>query len=384
MPSVLSERISRLQSSPVREILRAAGGGDLLSLAGGLPAEETFPDFPGLPDGWTQYGTTEGELPLREEISVLLSGRGLECPPERILVLNGSQQGLDLAAKLFVDRGTSVLCESPTYLAALQVFRLFGAELHGVPIGPDGPDPDAIAIAVRNSSPRLAYLVPTYQNPTGAVWSEAAREAMARCADDKGVAVLEDDPYAEIGFGPTPPPPICSRIRRSSWMYLGSFSKSFVPGLRLGFLAASPDLVPHLERLKQAADLHSNRLSQALVLRDLRDPARPTRMGGLRSEYRSRRDAFDASLRRHFPSSTWRRPDGGLFFWARLSRHLDLRDVFRPALDAGVAFLPGEHCHPGEAEPGWARLNFSHCSAEKADKALEILAGVVGRAESQP
>jgi DNA-binding transcriptional MocR family regulator len=382
MSSILSERISRLHSSPVREILRAAGGRDLLSLAGGLPAEESFPSFPGLPAGWTQYGTTEGELPLREEISKLLRGRGLDCPPDRILVLNGSQQGLDLAAKLFVDRGTSVLCESPTYLAALQVFRLFGAELHGFPIGPEGPDPDVLDAAVQESSARLAYLVPTYQNPTGAVWSERAREAMAFCADDRGMAVLEDDPYAEIGFGPAPPAPVCSRIRRSSWIYLGSFSKSFVPGLRLGFLAASPDLVGHLERLKQAADLHSNRLSQAMVLGDLRDPGRPSRMHGLRSEYRSRRDAFDASLRRHFPSATWHRPEGGLFFWARLSLHLDLREVFRKALDAGVAFLPGEHCHPGAAEPGWARLNFSHCSPDRADKALEILARVVAAAES--
>jgi len=384
MPSVLSERISRLHSSPVREILRAAGGRDLLSLAGGLPAEETFPDFPGLPAGWSQYGTTEGELPLREEIAKLLSGRGLECPPDRILLLSGSQQGLDLAAKLFVDRGTPVLCESPTYLAALQVFRLFGAELHGCPIGPQGPEPSDLADAVRKSSARLAYLIPTYQNPTGAVWTEAAREAMARCADEEGTALLEDDPYVEIGFGPTPPPPICSRIRRSSWIYLGSFSKSFVPGLRLGFLAASPDLIGHLERLKQAADLHSNRLSQALVLQDLRDPDRPSRLAGVRAEYRSRRDAFDVSLRRHFPEATWSRPEGGLFFWVRLSRRLDLRNVFQKALEAGVAFLPGEHCHPGEAEPGWARLNFSHCAPQAADRALGILARVVEAAESAP
>jgi DNA-binding transcriptional MocR family regulator len=152
--------------------------------------------------------------------------------------------------------------------------------------------------------------------------------------------------------------------------------------LRLGFLAASPDLHPHLERLKQASDLHSNRLSQALVLQDLRDPGRPARIERVRSEYRSRRDAFDASLGQHFPSATWRRPDGGLFFWARLSRHLDLREVFQTALEAGVAFLPGEHCHPGEPELGWARLNFSHCAPEDADRALEILARVMAKAES--
>lgn len=377
----LSERIDRLHPSPVREILRAATGRDLSSLAGGLPAEETFPSFPGLPGGWAQYGTTEGEAELREEISRLLRRRRLECPAERILVLNGSQQGLDLAAKLFVDPGTPVLCEAPTYLAALQVFRLFGARLYGLPIGPQGPDPAAIGPALAQSRARLAYAIPTYQNPTGIVWSEDTREALARAADAHNCAILEDDPYCEIGFGPKPPSPICSRLRKAPWIYLGSFSKSFVPGLRMGFLAASADLFPYLERLKQAADLHSNRLSQALVLQDLRDPTRSARLDAVREEYRRRRDAFDAALRRHFPSAEWTSPDGGLFFWTRLSRRLDLREVFQEALDAGVAFLPGEHCFPGGAEPGWARLNFNHCTPERADRALGILAEVVARGE---
>jgi DNA-binding transcriptional MocR family regulator len=367
----------------VREILRAAAGRDLMSLAGGLPAEETFPLFPGLPGGWAQYGTTEGDAPLRDAIARLLASRGLECPAGRILVLNGSQQGLDLAAKLFVDPGSPVLCESPTYLAALQVFRLFGARLHGLPPGTHGPVPSSIGPMLAQSGARLAYAVPTYQNPTGVVWSEESREALARAADVQGCAILEDDPYCEIGFGPPVPAPICSRLRNAPWIYLGSFSKSFVPGLRMGFLAASADLFVYLERLKQAADLHSNRLSQALVLQDLLDPARSARLDMVRKEYRRRRDAFDSSLHRHFPSGDWTAPEGGLFFWARLSRRLDLREVFQETLEAGVAFLPGEHCFPGEAEPGWARLNFSHCAPELADRALEILACVVAGAETR-
>ena len=189
--------------------------------------------------------------------------------------------------------------------------------------------------------------------------------------------MLEDDPYHEIGFGAPPPAPLCSFLRRSSWIYLGSFSKSFVPGLRLGFLASSADLAVPLERLKQAADLHTNRLSQALVLRDLRDPARSGRLDALRAEYRRRRDAFDDSLRRHFPRASWRRPDGGLFFWVRLFPDRDLREAHQQALREGVAFLPGEHCFPSVPEHGWARLNFSHCSPEEADRALGILARVL-------
>ena len=374
---MLSERIERLAPSPVREILKAALGGGVTSLAGGLPAEETFPEIPGLPGGWFQYGLSEGDLALRRAISMHLEERGLSCPPERILVTSGSQQGIDLAAKLFVDRGTSVLCESPTYLAALQVLRLFGADLHGLDLGPDGPDPASLGPAFAAAAPRLAYAIPTYQNPTGCVWSDDARQAFAEEADRRGVPVLEDDPYGEIGFGETPPRPVCARLRRAPWMFLGSFSKSYLPGLRLGFLAASPDLFTPLERLKQAADLHSCRLSQSLVLADLRDPARPERLRALREEYRRRRDAFAAALSRHFPSCRFQAPEGGLFFWAELAPGRDLRLVAETALRRGVAFLPGEHCFPNAPEHGWARLNFSHASAEDADRALGILAQVL-------
>lgn len=369
-----ARRIGRLEPSPVREILKAAAGSRVVSLAGGLPSEETFPAFVGLPGGWTQYGLSEGDAALRGAISAHLRERGLECPPERILVTSGSQQGIDLAAKLFVERGTRVLCESPTYVAALQVFRLFGADLHGLPTGPVGPDPDALGERVRDANANLAYLIPTYQNPSGAVWSEEVRSGFASLAYQEGFAVLEDDPYGELGFEGTPPAPICSRLRRTPWMFLGSFSKSFVPGLRLGFMACSADLWTPLERLKQAADLHTCRLSQALVLADLLDPNRPARLRSLREHYRRRRDAFATSLYRHFPSADFAQPQGGLFFWARLSRHMDLRGVAAEALRRGVAFLPGEHGFVDGGEPGWARLNFSHPDPAAADRALGILA----------
>jgi 2-aminoadipate transaminase len=375
--SPFARRIGRLEPSPVREILKAAVGSRVVSLAGGLPSEETFPAFAGLPEGWKQYGLSEGDAPLRMAISAHLLERGLECPSERILVTSGSQQGIDLAAKLFVERGTRVLCESPTYVAALQVLRLFGADLHGLPTGPTGPDPEDLERRIGLAAPHLAYLIPTYQNPSGAVWSEEARSRFATLADHEGFAVLEDDPYGELGFDGTPPEPICSRLRRAPWMFLGSFSKSFVPGLRLGFLACSADLWTPLERLKQAADLHTCRLSQALVLADLLDPSRPERLAALRAHYGQRRDAFATSLRRHFPSAEFALPQGGLFFWVRLSRHLDLREIAPEALRRGVAFLPGEHGFVADGERGWARLNFSHPDPEAADRALGILADLV-------
>ncbi|HNX94953.1 MAG TPA: PLP-dependent aminotransferase family protein [Holophaga sp.] len=382
MVPVLSERISRLKPSPVREILAAAAGREIISLAGGLPAEEAMPTPTVMPEGWKQYSRTEGEDRLRQRISEHLEARGVHCPASRVLITNGSQQGLDLAAKLLVDPGTSVLCESPTYISALQVFGLFGAQFDGISIGHAGPDPEWIGQHVSKTQARVAYLIPSFQNPTGALWSDEARDAFAQAVDARNgegdsLVLVEDDPYGEIGFGVTPPRPICARLKRSPWILLGSFSKSYLPGIRLGWLACSEELFPFLERLKQAADLHSSRLSQALALADLEDPNRPQRLDALRSRYREKRDAFADSLHRHFPDARWTAPDGGLFFWAHLAPGLDLRPIAPRAMAEGVAFLPGEHCFASDPELGWARLNFSHASPERADEGLRRLAGVI-------
>lgn len=371
-----ASRVQRLHASPVREILRAAVGREVVSLAGGLPDPSTFPKVAGFEQARAQYGLTEGDWDLREEISRMLSRRGLECPAERILVLNGSQQGLDLAAKLFVEEGTSVLCERPTYVAALQVFSLFGARLTGMAGGPQGPSAQEMKASLDTAEPNLAYVIPSFQNPTGALWSEECRAAFADELDVRGCALLEDDPYGELWWKEAPARPVSSRLRRAPWMYLGSFSKSYLPGMRMGFLACSEELFVPFERLKQASDLHSNRLAQGWVLRDLRDPHREERLTHLRDRYRHKCEAFAESLKRHFPNAEFRTPGGGLFFWANLVPGRDLRNIALPALEAGVAFLPGEHCFPTVPDLGWARLNFSHASAVDADRALGVLAGI--------
>lgn len=373
----LASRIARLHPSPVREILRAASGREVVSLAGGLPDPATFPQLEGMASTRAQYGLTEGDPDLRKEISRLLSKRGLACPAERILVLNGSQQGLDLAAKLLVEEGTSVLCESPTYVAALQVFSLFGARLEGMAIRPEGPTRQELTETFRRGAPSMAYVIPSFQNPTGALWNDQSRDALASELDERADCVLlEDDPYGELWWGQAPPKPVASRLRKAPWIYLGSFSKSFVPGLRMGFLACSEELITPLERLKQASDLHSNRLAQGLVLSDLRDPKRDDRLADLRAQYRVKCDAFAESLKRHFPAAEFRKPGGGLFFWANLVPGRDLREIASRAMEAGVAFLPGEHCFPAAPDLGWARLNFSHSSVDDADRALGVLARI--------
>jgi DNA-binding transcriptional MocR family regulator len=361
----LSRRVDDLHASPVREILAVIDRPGMVSFAGGLPAPESFPrlDLEGLPPGWLQYGPSEGEPELRAAIAQELRALGLRCEAEQVLVLSGSQQGIDLAAKLFIDPGTPLWVETPTYLAALQVFRFFGARLVDE-LAAQGPQ-----------RPALAYVIPTFQNPTGRCMDAAARGEFARACDAAGIAVFEDDPYRDLVYDPCERTPVCARLRRSSWIYQGSFSKTFAPALRLGFLAASADLIVPLTRLKQAADLHSSRVSQWLVLQHLRDPGRARRLEQVIAIYRERRDAFarllQASLGAH---AHWELPSGGLFFWLELERCLDTRSLLPAAIERGVAFMPGEPFYP-DAGParGRLRLNFSHAAPEQAARGLRIL-----------
>lgn len=370
-----SARTRDLHPSPIREILSVINRPGMISFAGGLPAVDSFPRFSldQMPPDILQYGPSEGDWELRERIAEDLRERGLRCAPEQVVILSGSQQGIDLVAKLFIDPGTAVAVESPTYLAALQAFRFFGARF----VAYDAGEPDVSAW--RREKPAFAYAIPTFQNPSGCCLDAAERAALAAACDAALVPLFEDDPYRDLVYDPCERGPVCARLERAPWIYQGSFSKSLAPGLRLGFLAASLELLPFLTRLKQAADLHSNRISQWLVLRELRDPARGRRLEALAERYRQRRDAFQAALRRHFGDlASWRIPPGGLFFWLTLNRRVDTRLLLAKAIEAGVAFMPGEPFLPMEADgSGQMRLNFSHASEAQAEVGLKRLAALV-------
>lgn len=376
-----SARIARLQPSPIREILSVVDRPGMISFAGGLPAPATFPkfDLSTMPAKWLQYGPSEGDEDLRSTVAGHLRGIGLDCTTEQVLILSGSQQGIDLVAKLFVEPGTRVAVESPTYLAALQSFRMFGAEF--VPLARDCP---ARVLAGDAGSPRpaFAYAIPTFQNPTGHCYDAEERARLAAACDATGVTLFEDDPYRDLVYDDCARTPVCAGLKQASWIYQGSFSKSLAPGLRLGFLAASPDLLAPLVRLKQAADLHSNRVSQWLVLESLRSPSRAQRIDEVAAFYLHKRDAFSAGLRRHFADlGEWRTPAGGLFFWLRLRRQLDTRCLLPAAIERGVVFMPGEPFFPEPvAASGALRLNFSHADEARIDAGLATLAGLVREA----
>ncbi|MGD0959568.1 MAG: PLP-dependent aminotransferase family protein [Methylomonas sp.] len=370
-----SARCRDLQPSPIREILSVINRPGMISFAGGLPDIDSFPDLSldGMPRQMLQYGASEGEAELRRRIAEDLQGIGLKCGAEQVLVLSGSQQGIDLAAKLFIDPGTAVAVESPTYLAALQVFRFFGARM----VAYDAGDPDMDALL--NERPAFIYAIPTFQNPSGRCLDAGERAALAAVCNAGRIPLLEDDPYRDLVYDPCERTPVCSLLHSAPWIYQGSFSKSLAPGLRLGYLAASPDLIPFLTRLKQAADLHSNRIGQWLVLQQLNDAARDERLQTLAGHYRQRRDAFEEALRRHFSDlAVWRTPPGGLFFWLSLNRCINTRKLLPKAIEAGVAFMPGEPFLPVDAEcSGQIRLNFSHAGEAEAELGLGILAGLV-------
>jgi len=379
-----SERVDRLKSSLIREILAAAQRPEVMSFAGGLPAEPMLPkvQWADMPASMGQYGMSEGEPALREAVAAEARVLGIDCTASQVLIVSGSQQTLDLAAKLFIDRGTEVLLEAPTYLAALQTFQLFGASCLAVPQEEDGPSLAALRQRLEQHRPAFAYLIPTFQNPSAVRYSEAKRDAVAALLDEFGVTLIEDEPYRELVFDDGSASPVVARMRKASWIYTGTVSKTLLPGLRVGYLIATPDLFPYLLRLKQAADLHTNRIGQWQALQWLGSEAYRAHLADLRQFYRQRRDAMQVALEEHFGDlADWQLPPGGLFFWLQLKQPVDTRTLLKPALEQDVAFMPGEpfFIEP-EQNPGYLRLNFSHVAPERLNEGVRRLAQVVRQA----
>ena len=383
----LSERISRLNSSLVREILAATQTPGMISFAGGLPSADAMPilhDSDPSHDWrapvFQQYGQSEGESILRSRLADWLKTCGLSVSDEQTLITSGSQQGIDLAAKLFVDPGTSLLCEAPTYLAALQVFQLFGAHCIGLPLTEAGISVTHLAEVIETQKPRAIYLIPTFQNPSGNCYSSENRRVIAEVLDYYQLPLIEDEPYRELMYDTVDRTPVCSLLRRAPWIYLGSFSKTLWPGWRVGFLAASKDLFPYLLKLKQAGDLHTNRPGQIRVANWLACSQRENDLINLRNVYRDKRDLMNNLLKNTFGHlADWNSPSGGLFFWLKLKHAIDTRPLLQNALSRGVAFMPGEAFYPASSDPqlGTMRLNFSHANVEDMNTGLEKLAQIV-------
>lgn len=372
-----SNRIGRLSSNAIRDILAVINQPGMVSFAGGLPAPESFVsthDFRVDPD-YLQYGASAGEPALRERVARDLASRGLKVTPEHVLILSGSQQGIDLVAKLMIDEGTPVAIESPTYLAALQAFDLFGASYRHF-------EAQSAQSLLKGEASALLYTIPTFQNPTGYSYTRAQRVALADTCDQLGCVLFEDDPYRELAYEPIERTPVSAFVQSTSWVYQSSFSKTLAPGLRLGYLVCSEDLFPNLLRLKQAADLHSNRIAQQFVIDNYDHALGSERLARVCALYRRKRDTFHAVLTEHFADlAKWDCPQGGLFFWLRLNdASLDTDQLLRQSVNEGFAFMPGRHFFDPtspNANQASIRLNFSHANEVQVQRCVATLARLV-------
>ena len=367
-----ARRMRGVAPSAVREILKAAERPDVLSFAGGLPAPELFParelseayasvlrDSPGAA---LQYGITEGFRPLRAWVASRLRAQGIPASAESVVVVSGSQQGIDLVARVLLDPGDTVLVENPSYVAALQAFSAYEANVVALPGDDDGLQTDLLEDAVRAHRPALIYLVPEFQNPRGTTLAPGRRRQLAAVAARHGVPVLEDDPYGALRFrGPSSTP--VAALAEDLTLYLGTFSKTLAPGLRLGWVHGPKPLMRTLTIAKQACDLQTATLAQHAVVKLLETFDYDAHLGRIRAEYRRRCEAMLFALERSMPPGTrWSRPDGGLFLWLELPGGLRDDDVFRAALERAVAVVPGSGFFVGPAEHGFVRLNFSNQS----------------------
>ena len=386
---VLARRAEKMNPSVIREILKVTERPGIISFAGGLPSPRTFPvaafaaacekvlrdDGPAA----LQYAASEGYAPLREQVAAMLPWN---VDPAQVLITTGSQQGLDLAAKVLIDTGSRVLVETPTYLGALQAFAPMEPEVAGVASDDEGVDVDDLADQAGTegsaSAARFFYVLPNFQNPTGRTMSERRRAAVSRRAAELGLPIVEDNPYGDLWFDAPPPMPLAAR-NTEGCLYLGSFSKVLAPGLRLGFLVAPRAVYPKLLQAKQAADLHSPSFNQRMVAEVMKDGFLDRHVPTIRALYKSQRDAMLAALQREMQGLgvEWNTPDGGMFLWVRLPPGASAIDLLPRAVDKGVAFVPGAAFYAGLPDARTLRLSFVTASVEQIDTGIAALAAAI-------
>ena len=390
MPWTLARRAERLNPSTIREILKLASLPGIVSLAGGLPAAETFPVeamaeatarvLRDSPREALQYAASEGYGPLRDWVAGELAAQGLRVDAAQVLITTGSQQGLDLLGKVLIDAGSTVAVESPTYLGALQAFAPYEPEFVTLKGDDEGPSPEAFD-AVRGAL--FAYLLPNFLTPSGRCLAAARRLALFERAAAAGVPIVEDNPYGDLWYDQPPPPPLAASAGDGA-VYLGSFSKVLAPGLRMGYVVAPPALFPKLLQAKQAADLHSPGFNQRVVHAVVQDGFLARHVPTIRARYRAQRDAMRAALERHLPPGCrYTTPSGGMFFWVRLPAGLDATALLPRAVEAGVAYVPGAPFYAAEPQADTLRLSFVTVAPELIEAGMAALGAVLREALAQ-
>ena len=381
--------MSSVHRSFIREILKVTEDAGIISFAGGLPNPRFFPVrevaeaaqhvLSSAGPSSLQYATTEGFPPLRELIAERYARKGVHVTSRDILIVTGSQQGLDLVGKVFLDPQDRVLVERPTYLAAIQSFGIFEPRFRSVCLEEDGVSLEGLEEALGEGDARLFYAIPNFQNPSGITWSAESRGGAARLLQGSSTVLVEDDPYGELRFIGRDVPPVWSSMEdpRAHAVLLGTFSKIVSPGLRIGWVVAGPEVMERLVIAKQASDLHSNILSQRIVHRYLSHCDVEAHIETIRAGYRAQRDLMVDMVGRVFPPEvTCTKPEGGMFLWMTLPAGVSALRFFEAALEQKVAFVPGQAFFPDGGGDNTLRLNFSNSDQAMIEEGMTRLGRV--------
>ncbi len=387
-----SDRASYVKASEIRELLKLTQRPEVISFAGGLPAPELFPleqinevmNKVILEDGHAalQYATTEGYNPLRKIIAEQrMQPNGIDCTFENIMITNGSQQGLEFSGKLFINEGDIIMCESPSYLGAINAFKIYNPTFVEIPMDENGMIIEELEKALEKyPETKMIYTIPDFQNPSGKTMSLERRKRLAEIANEKKIPVIEDSPYGELRFEGEKLPCIKHFDAEGYVITLGSFSKTFCPGLRIGWVCAHKDIVNKYVLIKQGADLQASSVSQLAAARFMQEYDLNDHIKKIISVYKKRRDIMLDSMEKYFPAEVkFTYPEGGLFTWVELREDLDSREINMEALEVNVAFVPGGSFFPNGGNNNTFRLNYSTMPEDKIVEGIKRLGEVLKR-----
>ena len=390
-----ADRLNNVETSAIRELFKLLGKPGIISFAGGFPDSALF-DVDGIraasaaalaeePGAALQYGATEGYQPLREQLAAFMATKGArDVAPDQLIVTTGSQQALDLLGKTMIGPGDKVIVEGPTFLATIQCFRLYGAEVISAPIDGEGVNVDALERLIAEHRPKLVYLIPSFGNPSGATLSLARRKKVLELTVKYQTLVVEDDPYGDLYFGEAPPPSLLALSpqvpgSRALLAHCGSLSKVLSPGLRIGWLIAPPELLAKAVMCKQFSDAHTSTFAQATAAHYLKAGRMPATLANVRKVYAERAQALCDALRNELGDAVeFVQPQGGLFVWLRLTgaggKVADANLLAKAAIEKGVAFVPGTPFFAQHPDHATLRLSFATADVSKIREGVARLA----------
>ena len=393
MPLQFADRLNNVETSAIRELFKLLGKPGIISFAGGFPDPAMF-DIEGIKDATSkalneepgaalQYGATEGYQPLREQLSAFMASKGAKVAPQELIVTTGSQQALDLLGKTMISPGDKVIVEGPTFLATIQCFRLYGAQVISAPTDAHGVKTEELEQLIAEHQPKFVYLIPTFGNPSGSLLSLERRRQVLEMAVKHQTLIVEDDPYGDLYFGEAPPPSLLALTdsvpgSRELLAHCGSLSKVLSPGLRIGWMIAPPALLANAVMCKQFSDAHTSTFAQATAAQYLKAGRMPDTLAHVRKVYGERAVAMGAALKRELGDAVaFEQPQGGLFFWAHLTgaggKTTDAGEFAKKAIEQGVAFVPGAPFYAANPDRTTFRLSFATADVKKIEDGIARL-----------